>query len=142
MRELETANKRRSPKNSRHVTGLKPEHVIREMIAEEDNVSVHSLKLDTDATVGISVNERGNEVDCDGQPYLVQLKRWKKIENDLIKKDGTYDISKIPEVCDNIKFDLLHSPELINEERLRLLELSQLLCRVIVPMEYGVTSDE
>lgn len=60
----------------------------------------------------------------------------------MIKKDGTYDISKIPEVCDNIKFDLLHSPELINEERLRLLELSQLLCRVIVPMEYGVTSNE
>lgn len=73
MRELETANKRRSPKNSRHVTGLKPEHVIREMVAEEDNVSVHSLKLDNDAHVGISVNERlaGNEVDCDGQPYLV-----------------------------------------------------------------------
>jgi len=36
----------------------------------------------------------------------------------MIKKDGTYDISKIPEVCDNIKFDLLHSPEMMNDERL------------------------
>jgi len=121
LRELEKANNRRkSPKNSRHVTGLKPENVIREMIAEEDNVSLHSAKREHDAHVGISVNERlaGDVVDCDGQPYLVQLKRWKKIENDMIKKDGTYDISKIPEVCDNIKFDLLHSPEMINDERL------------------------
>ena len=72
----------------------------------------------------------------------MQLKRWKKIENDLIKKDGKYDISKIPAVCDNIKFDLLHNPELINDERLELLELSQMLCRIIVPMEYGVTVNE
>ena len=70
----------------------------------------------------------------------MQLKRWKKIANDYVRSDGTFDISKVPEICDNIKFDLLHSPELINENRLRLLELSQLCCRVIVPMEYGVTT--
>ena len=113
------------------------------MVAEEDNVSMHSA-MKTDAHVGISVNEKlgEEEAECDGQPYLVQLKRWKKIEADLIKKDGKYDISKIPEVCDNIKFDLLHSPEMINQDRLELLALSQMLCRVIVPMEYGVTASE
>lgn len=60
--------------------------------------------------------------------------------NDFVKSDGTFDISKIPEICDNIKFDNLHNPELMNEMRLELLESSQRLCRVIVPMEYGVTT--
>ena len=69
----------------------------------------------------------------------MQLKRWKKIAADFIGKDGTFDISKIPEICDNIKFDNLHNPELINDMRLDLLDTAQLLCRVIVPMEYGVT---
>jgi len=97
-----------------------------------------------DPFVGISVNEQlaGSEIGCHGQPYIIQLKRWKKIANDFVKKDGTFDISKIPEICDNIKFDLLHSPQLTNEHRLQLLALSQLLCRLIVPMEYGVTLNE
>ena len=44
-----------------------------------------------DQTVGISVNERLNsdDITCDGQPYLIQLKRWKKIAADFVKKDGT-----------------------------------------------------
>lgn len=97
-----------------------------------------------DQTVGISVNERLNsdDITCDGQPYLIQLKRWKKIAADFVKKDGTFDISKIPEICDNIKFDNLHNPELLNSMRLDLLDISQQLCRVIVPMEYGVTTSD
>lgn len=66
----------------------------------------------------------GNDLDCDGQPLLIMLKRWKKIANDFNKSDGTFDISKIPEICDNIKFDNLHNPELLNELRLNLLEES------------------
>ena len=72
----------------------------------------------------------------------MQLKRWKKIAADFIMKDGTFDISKIPEICDNIKFDNLHNPELINDMRLDLLDTAQLLCRIIVPMEYGVTVND
>ena len=67
-----------------------------------------------------------------------------KISNDYVKADGRYDISKIPEICDNIKFDNLHIPDAIedNVSRLDLMELSQMLCRVIVPMEYGITTNE
>ncbi len=66
----------------------------------------------------------GKVTDCDGQPLLIMLKRWKKIANDFVKKDGSFDISKIPEICDNIKFDNLHNPELLNELRYNLLEIS------------------
>jgi hypothetical protein len=61
---------------------------------------------------------------CEGEHYLLSLKRWKKIANDYVEKNGTFDISKIPEVCDNIKFDLLHNPELACDFRLKLLAKS------------------
>lgn len=70
------------------------------------------------------------------------FKRWMKIINDFKKSDKQFDISKLPEICDNIKFDNLHNPELITPERLELMEISQMMCRLIVPMEYGITTEE
>ena len=135
--------KRVSPDLKRYKDQPKPA-VIRELQQEEDVASINSYRVENDATVGISVNEKlTEEVACDGQPMIYQLKRWKKLANDFSKDDGTFDISKIPEICDNIKFDLLHSPgELTNDMRLELLETAQQLCRIIVPMEYGVTLND
>ena len=61
------------------------------------------------------------------------FKRWKKIEEDFFSKnekgEEEYDISKLPEICDNIKYDMIHYPKLRNDEkRYRLLKLSMLLC--------------
>lgn len=78
---------------------------------------------------------------CDGEHALPTLKRWMKIANDFKKTVG-YDISKIPEICDNVKFDLLHNPWRINEESLELMEIAQMMCRVIIPFEYGLTTKD
>ena len=47
---------------------------------------------------------------CENEQKLLMFKRWRKLEKDFKKKDNTFDISKIPDICDNIKFDLLHNP--------------------------------
>lgn len=70
------------------------------------------------------------------------FKRWRKLEKDFKKKDNTYDISKIPDICDNIKFDVLHNPHLMDDERKKLFEIAQLMSQVIVPLEYGVNNEE
>ena len=46
-----------------------------------------------------------------------------KIRNDY-KTDTGYDISKIPEIYDNIKFDLLHNPERTTEARVELMAIA------------------
>jgi len=56
---------------------------------------------------------------CDGEPYLFSFKRWMKIAGDFKKENKsddsyTFDISKLHDIMDNIKFDALHSPELTN----------------------------
>ena len=75
------------------------------------------------------------------------FKRWKKIEEDFYKIDDdgleTYDISKLPEVCDNIKYDMIHYPELReNHQRDTLLRLSQTMCMINVPFEYGINNKQ
>ena len=61
----------------------------------------------------------------------------------MIKNDESkemYDISKLPEVCDNIKYDMIHYPELREKlEQNKLLRLAQLMCMINVPFEYGIT---
>lgn len=64
-----------------------------------------------------------------------------KIKNDYKKKVG-YDISKIPEIYDNIKFDSLHNPERYTPQRKELFEIAQMMCRAIVPFEYGLTCND
>lgn len=75
---------------------------------------------------------------CDGEHPLNSLKRWMKIKNDYTTETG-FDISKIPEIYDNIKFDLLHNPERTTEARVELMAIAQMMCRAIVPFEYGIT---
>ena len=70
------------------------------------------------------------------------FKRWKKLEKDFKKKDGTYDISKIPDIWDNIKFDVIHNPHLIDAQRKQLFDLAETMSKIIVPMEYGMNAEE
>ena len=64
----------------------------------------------------IEVNETNC---CDAENNLLMFKRWKKIKEDFLKHDDDgqihYDISKLPEICDNIKYDMIHYPELRND---------------------------
>jgi hypothetical protein len=82
---------------------------------------------------------------CESETLLMMFKRWKKIEEDFYKKkkdqdQGVFDISKLPEICDNIVFDMVHYPELRDDpKRDRLLRLAKMMCMVNVPSEYGVT---
>ena len=74
----------------------------------------------------------------------MMFKRWKKIEEDFFvnKCEGDmFDLSKLPEICDNIVYDMIHYPELrADKQREKLLRLAQLLCMVNVPCEYGITN--
>ena len=57
------------------------------------------------------------------------FKRWKKIQEDFVisekGQDDTFDMSKMGEICDNIKYDMLHWPDSREDPfRLKLLKLA------------------
>ena len=45
------------------------------------------------------------------------VRRWAKLEKDFLNKSGVFDISKIPDIYDCIKYDLLHNINILQLEQ-------------------------
>ncbi|XP_041034106.1 inositol hexakisphosphate and diphosphoinositol-pentakisphosphate kinase 1-like isoform X3 [Carcharodon carcharias] len=72
----------------------------------------------------------------------LMLQRWSKLERDFRMKSGRYDISKIPDIYDCIKYDVQHNSTLKLEDTLELFKLSKALADIIIPQEYGINKEE
>lgn len=73
----------------------------------------------------------------------LMLERWAKLERDLKnKKSGKFDVSKIPDVYDSIKYDSQHNSVLGLSVMNELYETAKLLADIVIPQEYGITCDE
>ncbi|XP_035424785.1 inositol hexakisphosphate and diphosphoinositol-pentakisphosphate kinase 1 isoform X5 [Cygnus atratus] len=72
----------------------------------------------------------------------LMLQRWSKLERDFRMKNGRYDISKIPDIYDCIKYDVQHNCALKLEGTAELFRLSKALADVIIPQEYGINKEE
>ncbi|XP_022087070.1 inositol hexakisphosphate and diphosphoinositol-pentakisphosphate kinase 2-like isoform X3 [Acanthaster planci] len=76
----------------------------------------------------------------------LMLRRWAKLEKDFKTKTGQFDITKIPDIYDCIKYDLLHNEKLITSLGFQgmwdLYSRAQVLADVIIPQEYGISKEE
>nr|XP_020478346.1 inositol hexakisphosphate and diphosphoinositol-pentakisphosphate kinase 2-like isoform X6 [Monopterus albus] len=72
----------------------------------------------------------------------LMLQRWSKLERDFRTKNGRYDISKIPDIYDCIKYDSQHNASLGLENTLELFRLSRALADIVIPQEYGISKAE
>ncbi|XP_029001245.1 inositol hexakisphosphate and diphosphoinositol-pentakisphosphate kinase 2 isoform X6 [Betta splendens] len=72
----------------------------------------------------------------------LMLQRWSKLERDFRMKNGRYDISKIPDIYDCVKYDVIHNSTLGLEDTLELFRLSRALADIVIPQEYGISKVE
>ncbi|XP_047436449.1 inositol hexakisphosphate and diphosphoinositol-pentakisphosphate kinase 2 isoform X13 [Mugil cephalus] len=72
----------------------------------------------------------------------LMLQRWSKLERDFRMKNGRYDISKIPDIYDCVKYDVIHNASLGLEDTLELFRLSRALADIVIPQEYGINKVE
>ncbi|XP_069840054.1 inositol hexakisphosphate and diphosphoinositol-pentakisphosphate kinase 1 isoform X4 [Dendropsophus ebraccatus] len=72
----------------------------------------------------------------------LMLQRWTKLERDFRMKNGRYDISKIPDIYDCVKYDVQHNSFLNLEGTDELFKLSKSLADIIIPQEYGINKEE
>uniref|UniRef100_A0A2K5E6S9 Inositol hexakisphosphate and diphosphoinositol-pentakisphosphate kinase n=1 Tax=Aotus nancymaae TaxID=37293 RepID=A0A2K5E6S9_AOTNA len=66
----------------------------------------------------------------------LMLQRWSKLERDFRQKSGRYDISKIPDIYDCVKYDVQHNGSLGLQGTAELLRLSKALADVVIPQVY------
>ncbi|XP_046549232.1 inositol hexakisphosphate and diphosphoinositol-pentakisphosphate kinase 2-like isoform X7 [Haliotis rubra] len=78
-----------------------------------------------------------------GESWELLIRRWAKLEKDYKTKIGRFDISKIPDIYDCIKYDLQHNQKTLQFERAEeLFMCSKALADIIIPQEYGITVEE
>ncbi|GAB9467732.1 Inositol hexakisphosphate and diphosphoinositol-pentakisphosphate kinase 1 [Globisporangium polare] len=80
---------------------------------------------------------------CGRETLEVMRERWAKLHRDFyIKKRDTYDLSKIPDIHDCIRYDAIHNAHLHLTSIRELLDIAASLAHALVPQEYGINVDE
>ncbi|XP_031768241.2 inositol hexakisphosphate and diphosphoinositol-pentakisphosphate kinase isoform X2 [Galleria mellonella] len=78
-----------------------------------------------------------------GETWELMGRRWGKIEKDFCTKNKTYDISKIPDIYDCIKYDLQHNQHTLQFDLAEELYMyAKYLADIVIPQEYGLTMQE
>ncbi|XP_037921016.1 inositol hexakisphosphate and diphosphoinositol-pentakisphosphate kinase isoform X4 [Hermetia illucens] len=78
-----------------------------------------------------------------GETWDLMGRRWEKIEKDFSTKSKTFDISKIPDIYDCIKYDLQHNQHTLQYEQAEELYIyAKYLADIVIPQEYGLTVQE
>ncbi|OAF71141.1 hypothetical protein A3Q56_01098 [Intoshia linei] len=70
------------------------------------------------------------------------LQRWWKLAKDFMTTNDRFNTSKIPDIYDCAKYDFLHNSILKCDILNEIYSLSQLMADVVVPLEYGISSQE
>ncbi|XP_063170477.1 inositol hexakisphosphate and diphosphoinositol-pentakisphosphate kinase 1 [Candoia aspera] len=77
-----------------------------------------------------------------GETLELMLQRWRKLQQDFRLKNRRYDISKIPDIYDCVKYDMQHNAALQLEGTPELLRVSKALADIVIPQEYGISQQE
>ena len=78
-----------------------------------------------------------------GETWDLMQRRWSKLEKDFKLKNDLYDISKIPDIFDCIKYDLQHNQHVLQfSDAEELYTYAKALADLVIPQEYGMTQTE
>ncbi|KAL1512849.1 hypothetical protein ABEB36_002365 [Hypothenemus hampei] len=91
----------------------------------------------------VQVKKEDEAILYHGETWDLMYRRWSKIEKDFYTKNKTFDISKIPDIYDCIKYDLQHNQHTIQFEQAEELYINaKYLADIVIPQEYGLTAQE
>jgi inositol hexakisphosphate/diphosphoinositol-pentakisphosphate kinase len=77
------------------------------------------------------------------ETFSLMADRWEKIHKDFFSlKTNKYDLTKVPDVYDMVRFDILHNSHLKLDGINELFELSMAFENSVVPQEYGSDNND
>ncbi|KAH9540609.1 hypothetical protein CY35_14G013900 [Sphagnum magellanicum] len=89
------------------------------------------------STIDVKRIEAG--LPCGSENFLLMSARWKKLEDDIYsERRNYYDITKVPDIYDSAKYDLLHNAHLKLKGLDELYKVAKVLADGVIPNEYGI----
>ena len=81
--------------------------------------------------------------ECEEEKEILIYKRYKKLRLDFYNnKTNKFDVTKIPDIYDNIKYDIIHNKHILDKNSNYLYENILLISKFLMPFEYGITIKE
>jgi inositol hexakisphosphate/diphosphoinositol-pentakisphosphate kinase len=112
------------------VDRLDPSTLVKEKCADGPSPSIGAV----DAS---SEQEGGPPVICETVSFDIVRIRWHKLYGELYDtKKACWNISKVPEIFDAVKYDMIHCPRMLKSQS-ALYDIAKQLNDQIVPNEYG-----
>ena len=92
-------------------------------------------------------SEESEAIECKelylSETFSLMLDRYEKLNKDFKnKKTGLFDLTKVPDVYDMVRYDVLHNSHLGLHGMEELLRISRDFADVVVPQEYGISKEE
>ena len=115
---------------------LNGSQIVEEKVSDDGEI-LHRESEDADAQLsGVKLYK--------GETLLELTERWRFIYERLYDTEtDTFDLTRIPDVLDNVRFDVLHNPNLCLTSTLhKLYSLAKNMADTVVPQEYGTTLAE
>ena len=89
---------------------------------------------------------QGFFIACGQENLILVFKRWRKLEIDFFdRKSEQFNISKIPDIHDSIRYDMIHNFKyfgaMADDIGFKIYEYSDKLARFLTPFEYGITRE-
>ena len=112
---------------------------------KNNNVIKNKSKKASTTNIKITDEQQSenNYFDCQDENIILIYKRYVKLKNDFYSSQkDKFDVSKIPDIYDNIKYDIIHNRSLIGDSANELYNEISLLAYFVMPFEYGITCDE
>ena len=110
--------------------------------------NVYNLIKELNSLILLVQEEKGGrQILYHSETWDLMARRWSKLEKDFLPKTGVFDISKIPDIYDCIKYDVQHNRSILYggpawDTALKLYTLVKHLADVVIPQEYGITKEE
>jgi hypothetical protein len=80
---------------------------------------------------------------CGGESLWLMCERWRKLHKDFYSsKKERFDLSKIPDIYDCIKYDVVHNSSLRLSGTQELYTLAKAFADVVISQEYGIDEHE
>ena len=83
------------------------------------------------------------KIDCEEEKIILIYKRYNKLYQEFFDLESKqFKISKVIEIYDNIKYDIIHNKSIISSDGYELYNTIHKLACFLMPMEYGITDEQ